>query len=239
MGLFQSRDNKKSQFYCCQICKENNITVQYAHNSSTGNMLGHLWSKHRIDKDYPEKTNTNGSIIKVMHVITKWRQEKITQLLVEFIIEDCQPFHILQSKAFCCFLNYMEAGFQIPCEQTVKKIINKAYEWSHDQLFSMINMDEKCRYLKIHQTIDDVPTRWNSSYLAWIWLKELRKVIEYLGLMLSSELEPTNIFSGSSYPTHNLKLLINKFAPSNEQTEEDYVDLLFESSSRHVKENFY
>ncbi|CAG8721224.1 2493_t:CDS:2 [Dentiscutata erythropus] len=102
--------------------KRDNSSI-YAHNSSTRNMLGYLWSKHQIDKDYPEGTNTNSSIIKVMHIITKWKQEKIMQLLVEFIIEDCQPFHILQSKAFHHLLNYMEARFQIPCKQTVKKMI--------------------------------------------------------------------------------------------------------------------
>ncbi|CAG8844806.1 19179_t:CDS:2, partial [Gigaspora margarita] len=105
-------------FTVYQICKENNITVQYAHDFSTGNML-----------DHPEKTITNGSIVKAMHVITRSRQEKIAQLLVEFIIKDCQPFYILQSKAFRHLLNYIETGFRIPCEQTVKKMINKAYEW--------------------------------------------------------------------------------------------------------------
>ncbi|CAG8808191.1 44085_t:CDS:2 [Gigaspora margarita] len=130
---------------------------------------------------------------------------------------------------------------------------------------------EKCKYPKIHQTINDVLTRWNSSYLAWIWLKELQKAIEYLVLMLLLEsehcdrldgeylklinltknewrlldnlilllkpfYEATNIFSGSSYPTHNLiyptmRLLIKKFAPSYEQTEDDYADLLFESEN--------
>lgn len=137
---------------------------------------------------------------------------------------------------------------------------------------------EKCRYSRIHQAINDVSTRWNSSYLAWVRLKELRKAIEYLVLMLPSEsercdrldgeylklinltenewrlldnlilllkpfYEATTIFSGSSYPTHNLiyptmRLLIKKFAPSYEQTEDDYTDLLFEPSSRHVKKIF-
>ncbi|CAG8791345.1 19508_t:CDS:2, partial [Cetraspora pellucida] len=34
------------------------ITVKYLHNSLTGNMLGHLWTKHRIDKDYSERIDT-------------------------------------------------------------------------------------------------------------------------------------------------------------------------------------
>ncbi|CAG8834577.1 27863_t:CDS:2 [Gigaspora margarita] len=41
----------------CQLYKEKNIIVKYVHDSSTGNMLGHLWSKHRIDKEHPNKAN--------------------------------------------------------------------------------------------------------------------------------------------------------------------------------------
>ncbi|CAG8847386.1 20330_t:CDS:2, partial [Gigaspora margarita] len=158
----KKRDNsKKGSFTVCQICKNNNITVKYAHDSSTENMLGHLWTKHRIDKDHSEETNTNGSIVKAMHVITKRRQEKIAQLLVEFIIEDCQPFHILRNKAFRRLLNYMESGFQIPCEPTVKKMINKAYYWSRDQLFSMINMDGGY----VNLTTDLWSSRTNQGYI--------------------------------------------------------------------------
>ncbi|CAG8772138.1 24777_t:CDS:2, partial [Dentiscutata erythropus] len=96
---------------------ESLIYVKYAHDSSTENMLGHLWSKHRIDKDHSEKTTTDSPIIKAMHVINKRRQEKIVQLLVEFIIDDCQPLHILRNQDFCRLLNYMEMGFRISCEQ--------------------------------------------------------------------------------------------------------------------------
>ncbi|CAG8805734.1 10204_t:CDS:1, partial [Gigaspora margarita] len=55
----------------CQLCKEKNVTVKYAYDSSTGNMLGHLWSKHQIDKDHPNGTNTSGLIVKAIHIITK------------------------------------------------------------------------------------------------------------------------------------------------------------------------
>ncbi|CAG8735539.1 25024_t:CDS:2 [Dentiscutata erythropus] len=250
--------------------KRDNRSIVYAHDSLMENMLGHLWSKHRIDKDHPEEANSNGSIVKAMHVISKQRQDKIAQLLVEFIIKYCQPLHILRNQAFRQLLNYIEAGFHIPCEQTVKKMIDKAYDWSRDQLFGMMNTDdaqEKCRYSKIHQPINDVPMKWNSSYLAWVRLRRLRKAIDYLVLMLPSELErcdrldgeylkltnltenewrlldglilllklfyeATNIFSGSSYPSLNLiyptmRLLIRKFSPSNEQTKDDYAELLF------------
>ncbi|CAG8492284.1 2416_t:CDS:2 [Dentiscutata heterogama] len=154
---FETETTEKGDFDVCQICKKKNIDVKYAHDSLTGNMLGHLWSKHRIDKDHPEETTTDTEAIKefLNQVITDWG---------------------LTGRVFYA--------------------------------------QEKCRYSKFYQTIDDVSTRWNSSYLAWIRLKELRKAIDYLVLMLLSESErSTNIFSDSSYPLLNLvyptmKLLI-------------------------------
>ncbi|CAG8544720.1 11358_t:CDS:2 [Ambispora gerdemannii] len=96
------------------------------------NMLSHLWTKYRIDKDHPEEMTTNGSIVKVMHIITKRRQQKLSQLLIEFIIQDCQPLNILRNPAFRQFVNNLEVGFQIPCKVTAKKMIDQAYNWSHD-----------------------------------------------------------------------------------------------------------
>ncbi|CAG8527108.1 14099_t:CDS:2, partial [Dentiscutata heterogama] len=68
-------------------------------------------------------------------------------------------------------------------------------------------------------------------------LKELRKAINYLVLMLPSELkwrdQLDSKYLNSNYPTFNLiyptmKLFIKKFAPSNSQAEDDYTNLLFE-----------
>ncbi|CAG8591708.1 2565_t:CDS:2, partial [Dentiscutata heterogama] len=68
--------------------------------------------------------------------------------------------------------------------------------------------------------------------------KELKKAINYLVLMLPSEVEwcdrldATTIFSNSNYPMFNLiyptmELLIKKFEPSDGQTKADYTNLLF------------
>ncbi|CAG8510795.1 12293_t:CDS:2 [Dentiscutata erythropus] len=100
-------------------------------------MLGHLWTKHQIDKDHPDRTSTR-PIIKAMHIITKRYQEKLTQKLVKFIIKDCQSLNILCCGAFRQFLNDMKPGFKIPCELSIKKKINQAYDWSHEQLFDIV-----------------------------------------------------------------------------------------------------
>ncbi|CAG8777819.1 17572_t:CDS:2 [Gigaspora margarita] len=93
------------------------------------------------ENDYPDGMNTNSSIVKAMHIITKRRQEKLAQGLVEFIIKDCQLLNILCCQSFHQFLNNLKPGFRIPCKMTTKKLINQAYEWSHDQLFGIINID--------------------------------------------------------------------------------------------------
>ncbi|CAG8807698.1 6_t:CDS:2, partial [Dentiscutata erythropus] len=54
---FKTEKIKEGFFDVCQLCKEKNITIKYVHNSSTGNMLGHLWSKHRINKEHPDRMN--------------------------------------------------------------------------------------------------------------------------------------------------------------------------------------
>ncbi|CAG8761097.1 39342_t:CDS:2, partial [Gigaspora margarita] len=219
----------KGDFDVCQICKKKNIDIRYTHNSSTGNMLGHLWSKHQIDKDHPEGTTTDGLIIKAMHIINKRRQEKIAQLLVEFIIEDCQLIHILRNQAFRRLLNYIEAGFRIPCEPTVKKMIDKAYDWSCDQLFELRKVID---YLVLMLPSEpERCDRLDGEYLKLITLtKNEWQLLDSLIRLLKPFYNATKIFSGSSYPTLNLiyptmKLLIKDQSQSINNENSDELDI--------------
>ncbi|CAG8664453.1 28278_t:CDS:2 [Dentiscutata erythropus] len=193
-----------------------NHNIKYAHDSSTGNMLGHLWSKHRINKDHLEETTTDSPIIKAIHVINKRRQEKIAQLLVKFIIDNCQPLHIL-----------------------LKKMIDKAYDWSRDQLFGMMNISSGFihkRNVDIQKFIKQLMMyrqdktlhiwpgfdlkksercdRLDGKYLKLITLTENEwQLLDGLISLLKPFYEATNIFSDSSYLSLNLiyptmKLLI-------------------------------
>ncbi|CAG8686377.1 7278_t:CDS:1, partial [Scutellospora calospora] len=158
---FETEETEKGFFNVCRLCKEKNITIKYVHNSSTRNMLGYLWSKHRIDKDHSDRMNTDSTIVKAMHIITKRRQKRLAQDLVEFIIENCQPLNILHCQSFRRFLNDLEPGFRIPCKITTKKMINQAYDWSHDQLFGMMNVDGE----SINLTTDLWSLRTNKGYI--------------------------------------------------------------------------
>jgi hypothetical protein len=66
---------------------------------------------------------------------------KIRQNLTEFIIDDNQPFFILQNKRFRKLLLSLDENFDIPCDKSVKLMIGEAYEWSKDQLLELLKVD--------------------------------------------------------------------------------------------------
>ncbi|CAB4386802.1 unnamed protein product [Rhizophagus irregularis] len=92
-------DEEEGQLYLvCQVCKSKNIIKRYKwiKDASTTTAAGHLWRDHKIDKDHPEEpVDTDGDIRVAMKYITMARQLSLEQLLITFIILDCQPLNIL------------------------------------------------------------------------------------------------------------------------------------------------
>jgi Protein of unknown function (DUF 659) len=62
----------------------------------------------------------------------------LTRKLIEFIIQFVLPLYILQNKSFREFINACEPGFKIPCEKTAKGFIYDAYNWSKNELSSLL-----------------------------------------------------------------------------------------------------
>jgi hypothetical protein len=69
---------------------------------------------------------------KLKHSFTK--QQELVQLLTMWIIEDQQPLHVLQSKAFVRFINSLDPLFDIPSDKVIKQQIHIAYNYSTDLL---------------------------------------------------------------------------------------------------------
>ncbi|CAG8850890.1 26655_t:CDS:1, partial [Gigaspora margarita] len=62
------------------------------------------------------------------------RQNELTKVVVEFIINDVQPLHILQNLFFCQMLLEFQPQYQILCASIVKKYILENYRKGINQL---------------------------------------------------------------------------------------------------------
>ena len=58
--------------------------------------------------------------------------------MVDWIILDLQPLHTVQSEAFRRFIYVLDPAFSMPCPETVKRIIYKAFNYSFPQLKDML-----------------------------------------------------------------------------------------------------
>ena len=58
--------------------------------------------------------------------------------MVDWLISDSVPIHIVQSEVFRRFIYELDPAFTMPCEETVKKTICEAYNYSFPNLKEML-----------------------------------------------------------------------------------------------------
>jgi hypothetical protein len=68
----------------------------------------------------------------------KVQQYKLNVSLLEFIITDSQPFHILKSEGFKKFCLKLDPSFSMPCDKTIKGLISDAFKIGVKKLLSLI-----------------------------------------------------------------------------------------------------
>ena len=81
--------------------------------------------------------------------------------LIQFIIHFILPLYILQNRFFREFIYACEPGFRIPCINTAKGLIHEAYNWSYDQLSSLL----RSSVMSIHLTTDLWTAKSRHGYL--------------------------------------------------------------------------
>ena len=84
----------------------------------------------------------------------------------------------MQNQSFCEFIYTCKPGFRIPYKKTAKGLIHEAYNWSHDQLRSLLDNS----VIAIHLTTDLWTVKSWHSYLDIIatWLSSDFKFQEVL-----------------------------------------------------------
>jgi hypothetical protein len=98
---------------------------------------------------------------KQQQVHTEKRQLQLRQFLVDWIIDDCQPIHVVTNIGLKHFLNELDPAFSMPCEETVKNIIYSAYNYSFPQLKQLIQIQAT----SISLTMDLWTARNRQGYL--------------------------------------------------------------------------
>lgn len=81
--------------------------------------------------------------------------------LIQFIVHLVLPLYILQNRFFREFIYACEPGFRIPCDKTAKGLIHEAYNWSYDQLNSLLYST----VTSIHLTTDLWTAKSRHGYL--------------------------------------------------------------------------
>ena len=72
---------------------------------------------------------------------------QIKKKLIEFIIKDVQPFHILKSSSFKEFVHSLNPHFNIPCITTIKESLEVMYDHSTNMLKNRLIND--CQFVSI------------------------------------------------------------------------------------------
>ena len=90
----------------------------------------------------------------------------------------CFPLYILQNRFFREFIFACEPGFRIPCDKTAKQLIHEAYNWSLEQLNSLL----RSSVTSIHLTTDLWTSKSRHGYLGIMvtWLSSDLKFREAL-----------------------------------------------------------
>src|SRR6266542_3344663 len=88
-------------------------------------------------------------------------KHKLNMLLLEFIITDSQPFHILKSDGFKKLLFALDPLYSVPCDKTLKNLITDAYKVGVKELLSFII--SSCEFISI--TTDLWTARSKTGYI--------------------------------------------------------------------------
>ena len=105
-----------------------NCDAKYSKNSGNSTLRSHLESKHKIKLILTQEDENvnNDNAPKVKH--GRVTSEEITQLLLEWIIDDKQAFSVVENKKFRKFIHALDSSYDLPVRQTISNKVDVLYE---------------------------------------------------------------------------------------------------------------
>ena len=154
----------------CLLCK-----IRLKHAKNTTNMLNHLKLKHPFEygdmiaapgQEKPQKTVTPAAIQpslaetlerKVKYKHGSSRRTLLDRDLLLLIVQDLQPFSIVEDKGFRQFVNDLDPKYQMPSRQEIARTLLPAL---HEETKSQLSR-ELCEANAIALTTD----LWSSRHM--------------------------------------------------------------------------
>ncbi|CAB4475617.1 unnamed protein product [Rhizophagus irregularis] len=168
--------------------------------STTTNMINHLRKIHKIINPVEQELyKAQGQrdmrdFIVQAKPLTKDQMSFLRKKVLKFIIEDLQPFYILESNSFKELLLSLHPFFEIPTEEALDKLLDNMFEIGQTYLK---NTFENADNIKENKKDGDRLERIMLSDEEWKFMETL------VGILKEFE-EITRILGGSKYVTLSL-----------------------------------
>ena len=107
----------------CQKCES-----KYSKSTSTSTLKSHLKSEHSIELIVNKDSETNilEKLPKVKH--GRSSNDDITELLLDWIIDDKQAFRVVENEKFRRFINVLDPAYVLPVRKTISSKVDVLYE---------------------------------------------------------------------------------------------------------------
>ncbi|CAJ0845973.1 1412_t:CDS:2, partial [Entrophospora sp. SA101] len=176
--------------------KETTCGKSYKHDGSTGNMKQHLQMKHGILESEELHTGLEkyaqpkiDNIFKKVIPHSSSKQKELKKITAEWLITDSLPFNVVNKKGYLKMMKTIDPAFNPPSTQR-NNVTAAPVQLHGSQNLIELEIEENNKSenvdmeFKVLRTINEVKTRWNSSFLSWQRLLKLRTAIEWLSSTL-------------------------------------------------------
>ena len=119
--------------YKCILCAK-----LYSPGNPTTTLRRHLLSKHF---SHYKKSKYHQTTLKEMHYkpYSPLQSKPITDLLIDFVATDLQPFTIVENPEFKLLINKLDPRYILPCRQTLKENFMENYNIKKNDLVNEIS----------------------------------------------------------------------------------------------------
>jgi hypothetical protein len=154
-------------------------------NTSTTNLATHLRVDHRLNKNgnllplsgsyeqpFQMQSNLSQAILQSNNreeLLSTKKTNRITSRILAWIVDDMQPFNVLQNEKFRDILYEAESKYEFPCEDVIKQKFYQSVQFSEQKLLELMNNNMKSfaftmdLWTKVHKPYIGITIHWLSS----------------------------------------------------------------------------